>query len=73
LPSAEALDLLSALRLGVELGMVENIATATINELMRLTQPGHLQKIEGKELDPDERDVGRARMVREQVKNASIK
>jgi len=35
---------------------------------MRLTQPGHLQKIEGKELDPDERDAGRARMVREQVK-----
>ena len=67
LTSGEALDLLSALRLGVELGLIRNLDTPAINELMVLTQPGHLQKIEGVELEAGQRDIVRARIMRQSI------
>ena len=72
LSSREALDLLSSLRLGVELGIVKSLPMAMINELMILTQPGHLQKMEMKALSPEERDLTRARVIREKIRNAVI-
>jgi len=41
--SQEALFLLSQVRMGVNLGRVEGISIATVNELFMLTQPAHLQ------------------------------
>jgi protein-arginine kinase len=38
-----------------------------VDELLLLTQPGHLQKLEGKALKPKERDRSRARLVREKL------
>lgn len=72
LPSKEAVDLLSGLRLGVEFSVVKNLSVAHINEIMLLTQPGHLQKIAGKNLGPEERDQVRARIVREKLKNVKL-
>ncbi len=70
LSSKEALDLLSAFRLGLEIGMLSGIQIPQIDELMLLTQAGHLQKIEGKVLSPDHRDRARARVIRERLKDA---
>ena len=70
LPSREAIELLSGVRLGVELGLVQNVEAARIHELILLTQPGHLQKISGEELTPEERDELRARVISERLKNA---
>jgi protein arginine kinase len=39
-----------------------------INELFILTQPAHLQKLEGKKLSANERDVKRAQIIRERLK-----
>ena len=64
LSSKEALDLLSGLRLGTELGILKDVETLIIDELLLLTQPGHLQKIEQKLLKPKERDRARARIIR---------
>jgi protein arginine kinase len=64
LTSKEALDLLSGLRLGVDLGIFSTVARGTIDELLLLTQPGHLQKMEQRSLKPKERDKFRARLVR---------
>lgn len=66
--SSETISLLSAIRLGVELGIVKDIDEETINELIILTQPAHLQKLEGKALNSDERDIKRANLLREKLK-----
>ncbi len=64
LSSKEALDLLSGLRLGVDLGILKNTDRRAVDELLLLTQPGHLQKMEGRVLKTKERDRARARLVR---------
>ena len=66
--SAETVMLLSAIRLGVDLGIVKNLDRKMVNELFILTQPAHLQKLEGKVLTSNERDVKRADLIREKLK-----
>lgn len=58
--SQETMDLLSSVRLGVNLGLITDIDIATINKLFIHTQPAHLQKIRGRELDTAERNEVRA-------------
>ena len=72
LASQEALDMLSALRLGCELGMINDLDVADVNRLILFTLPGHLQKSEGRAIPPDERDQVRARLVRETIRRASL-
>ncbi len=63
--SEEALQHLSRLRLGIHLGLVENLSLAKLNRIFLWVQPGHLQKEAGKALDPQERDILRAEKLRE--------
>ena len=72
LASQEALDMLSALRLGCELGMIKDLDVGDVNRLLLFVLPGHLQKSEGRPIPPDERDEARARLVRETVRGASL-
>ena len=72
LTSQEALDYLSGLRLGIELGMIQGLGMGDVNRLVVYTQPGHLQKVAGRTIDPGERDEVRAGMVREQVRRAAV-
>jgi len=66
--SGETLDLLSAVRLGVDLGLTANgLDRKTMNELFLFSQPAHLQKLEGKKLSAQERDVKRAQLIRERL------
>lgn len=65
--STEALDLLSAVRLGVDLGLMNGLDRPTINELFIFSQPAHLQKLEGKALTAKERDTKRAHLIRERL------
>jgi protein arginine kinase len=66
--SNETITLLSAIRLGVDLGVVKNLDRRMVNELFILTQPAHLQKLEGKALSANERDIKRADLIREKIK-----
>ncbi len=66
--SNETITLLSAIRLGVDLGLVKNLDRRMVNELFILTQPSHLQKLEGKVLNVNERDIKRADLIREKLK-----
>ena len=70
LTSKEALDLLSGLRLGIDLGIFEHADRRVIDELILTTQPGHLQKLAGKALKPKDRDKARARLVRMRLTGA---
>ena len=65
--STEALDLLSAVRLGVDLGLMDGIDRKAVNELFVFSQPAHLQKLEGKVLSARERDVKRAQLIRSKL------
>lgn len=68
LSSNECLNLISNLRLGVELGIIGGIDSITLNELMINTQPATLIKREGKDLDEELRDIKRAQYVREKLR-----
>jgi protein arginine kinase len=65
LTSEEALDNLSHVRVGIHLGLIKELEIPKLNRLLLLTQPGHLQVLEGRPLEPAERDVLRARRVRQ--------
>jgi protein arginine kinase len=62
--SGEALDLLSAVRLGVDLELMNGLTRHKVNELFIFSQPAHLQKLEGKALSAKERDTKRAALIR---------
>ncbi len=68
--SEETMDLLSSVRLGIHLGLLEDISIATVNELFLNTQPAHLQKLMGNTLDGEERNAARARYLRTRLREA---
>lgn len=68
LSSEEALKLLSEYKLGVDMGMLDYHNQTEIISLMSNIQPASLQKITGKILTPEERDVERAVMIRKVLK-----
>lgn len=63
----ETLGLLSMVRLGVDIGLIGDIDRRAVNELFILTQPAHLQKIEGRLLSSAQRDVKRANLIRRRL------
>ncbi len=65
--SQETVELLSMVRLGIDLGIVKDVDRNTINELFLMIQPAHLQKLEGKKLSASERDSKRASLIREKI------
>jgi protein arginine kinase len=69
--SQEVINLCSAVRLGVSLGLPGLCSLNVINELLVLTQPAHLQRAYGGELTADERNVYRAQLVRERLAAAN--
>ncbi|KMY48188.1 protein arginine kinase [Peribacillus loiseleuriae] len=70
--SKEAATCISDVSLGIDLGYIKNIEKSVMNELMILTQPGFLQKYAGGPLQPYERDVRRASLIRERLDSAQI-
>jgi protein arginine kinase len=65
--SKETMNLLSLMRLGMDLGLFGNADRALVDELFILTQPGHLQKLRAEKLSAEERDFIRADMLRERL------
>ncbi len=70
--SAETMNLLSALRTGIELEVVKGIDIKVVNELFLLTQPAHIQKILGKKLNQKERDEKRATLIRKILRDEHL-
>ena len=66
--SEETMHLLSRVRMGVSLGLIEELEIPDINQLFIRTQPAHLQKIHSSELDTDERNIERANYLHDQLK-----
>ncbi|MDG2380134.1 MAG: protein arginine kinase [Pirellulaceae bacterium] len=69
--SEETMHLLSSVRMGVNLGLIQDVEIPTINQLFIHTQPAHLQKIRGIELGTADRNIERALYLqRHLLKNA---
>lgn len=67
--SEETMLLLSSVRMGINLGLIDDLEIATVNELFIQTQPAYLQKIQGTELGVEERNVARASYLRTRLSN----
>ena len=65
LSSSECMDLLSYVRFGISVGILQGVTTEELNGLMVNVQPGTLMAKAGKPLDQNQRDVLRATKVRE--------
>ncbi len=65
--SQETVELLSMVRLGIDLGAITDVDRRTVNELFIFIQPAHLQKLEGRKLSAAARDVRRAALIREKL------
>src|SRR6187431_3051355 len=66
--SKEALNLLSIIKLGMDLGAFPEDRRLQIDELFIETQPAHLQKSSQQKLNAEERDHLRAQIIRERLK-----
>src|SRR5690348_11504661 len=69
--SKETMNLLSLMRLGMDLGLFPGGDRSLVDELFILTQPAHLQKQHSEKLSAEERDLLRADMVRERLRHVS--
>jgi protein arginine kinase len=65
------MNLLSLMRLGVDVALFPGVDRSLVDELFILTQPAHLQKQHTEKLSAEERDLLRADMVRERLKQVS--
>src|SRR5258705_3594892 len=69
--SKETMNLLSLMRLGVDLSLFENLERWLVDELFITTQPAHLQKRFSEKLSAEERDLLRADMLRDRLRTVS--
>lgn len=67
--SQEAVELLSGLRLGLDMKILSGMTITGLNETMLHTQPGHLQKTARRAIGAEERDMMRADSIRSRLKH----
>ena len=68
--SEETMHYLSKVRMGVNLGLINDVAVGTINKLFIHTQPAHLQKLHGRLLGSSDRNVERATYLQRHLSGA---
>jgi len=69
--SKETMNLLSLLRLGIDIGLFAGTDRSLADELFLITQPAHLQRTYSEKLGAEERDLLRADMLRERLRHVS--
>ncbi len=65
--SEETMHYLSKVRMGVNLGLIEDVKIPTVNKLFIHTQPAHLQKIRGHKLNTSDRNIERATYLQQHL------
>ena len=69
--SQETMHLLSSVRMGVNLGLIDDLEIPTVNELFVNTQPAHLQKLRRANLDSADRNAARASYLRNRLAHST--
>ena len=65
LTKEETVELLSNVKMGTDLGIINELNDSKISELMLYTKPANLQKRVGKKLTTYEQEIERAKVVKE--------
>jgi protein arginine kinase len=66
--SEETMEMLSAIRLGVNLKLLpEGLTIHSLNELFIISQPAHLQRFATGPQEPKQRDIARATLLRDRL------
>jgi len=71
LSAEEALQLLGFVRLGIVLGVLEGVDLSIVSSLMLTSQPAHLQKQVGEEIDQARRRIARAELIRSRLSGSA--
>lgn len=66
--SKESMELLSNVRMGINMNIIKNITLDTINNLMIEIQPASIQNLQEQDLTVAERDIKRSEIIREKIK-----
>jgi protein arginine kinase len=69
--SKETMNLLSLMRLGVDLSLFSGVERSLVDELFVSTQPAHLQRSFAEKLSAEERDLLRADGLRERLRHVA--
>ncbi len=64
----ETMELLSVVRLGIHLRLIEDVPVTAVNQLFIQTQAAHLQKLVGHPLDGEERNAQRAKHLKTRLR-----
>ena len=64
----ECRKLLSDVKLGTDLGIIKELTDLKVNKLLLFTKPGNMQKYFGKQLSGYERDIKRAEIIKQILK-----
>jgi protein arginine kinase len=67
LNSKECLNLISNVRMGVEMGIIKDVDVQVLNSLLVETQPATLQLISNVKLSEKDRDFNRAKLIRKKL------
>ena len=70
LSTEESLKLISDVRLGIDLGIIKDISNDILNDILISIQPACLQKLLGRPIEPEERDIKRAELIRTKIDNS---
>ncbi len=57
--------------MGINLGLIEDVEIPTVNKLFIHTQPAHLQKLRGVELDTADRNIERAHYLQRHLRKSA--
>lgn len=68
LSTEDAVEALSALRLGVDIGLFKHLTIAAVNQLFLELNPGHLQMRSALALPESEQEILRAKLFREKLR-----
>lgn len=68
--SEETMHLLSSVRMGINLGLINDLEISVLNKLFMHTQPAHLQKLRGTPLDSSDRNIERAVYLQRHLRKA---
>lgn len=66
--SEEFLKLLSDVRMGVDMGMIEGVSIEKLNKIAVDIQPGNIQMLIGLQASCEQRDIHRAKIIRETLR-----
>ncbi|MCB1654698.1 MAG: hypothetical protein KDI41_12540, partial [Pseudomonadales bacterium] len=69
LSSGEAMNLLSLIRLAIDLGMLPEDQRKVVDRLFLESQPGHIQLSAHRTIESEERDVLRATLLRDSLRH----